>query len=292
MLWQSFINGVAAGGAYALVALGFGLIFQACRFFHFAHGGVYAVAAYLTYFFMHLHGWSWWTAFPSATLGAALFGAGLDASVYRQLRRRSASSLVLLIASLGLLVAIQNCLSLAFGDATLTLRSGTVLEGVALAGARITEIQILTVGTGVLLPFCLWLCLQHSTWGKMTRAVSSDSELSSVIGIDRDLIICQTFAVGSGLAAVAAILIGYDTDLTPSMGFRALLMGVVAVIVGGVGSMPGAVVGGLLVGMAQHLGVWILPTQWQDAIVFVVLITFLCIRPHGFLGTPLTKLRV
>jgi branched-chain amino acid transport system permease protein len=124
------------------------------------------------------------------------------------------------------------------------------------------------------------------------RAVANDSELSSALGLNSGRVIAVAFALGSALAGVAAIFIAYDTDLTPMMGFRAILMGVVAVIVGGVGSIPGALVGGLFVGLAQHLGVWKLPTQWQDAIVFLILIVFLVLRPQGFLGKPLKRAAV
>ena len=116
------------------------------------------------------------------------------------------------------------------------------------------------------------------------RAVANDSELARVAGIESDKIILLTFALGSALAGIAGILVALDVDMTPTMGMNALMMGVVAVIIGGVGSIPGIALGALLLGMAQHLGVWFISSQWQDAIAFVILLLFLLFRPQGFLG--------
>lgn len=292
MIEQSVINGLVAGSTYALVALGFGLVFQVCRFFHFAHGAVYATAPYLAYSFIYFGGWSLWAAAPLAILGSVVLGSGIEVLVYRPIRRAGASSIVLLLTSLGILIAGQNCISLIFGDETRILRSSIVVEGLNISGAHITVIQIGIVVTSIFLSIGLWLWLQKSKSGMILRAVANDSELTSVLGLNSDRIIVVAFAFGSALAGVAAIFIAYETDLTPLMGFRAILMGVVAVIVGGIGSVPGALVGGLFVGLVQHLGVWKLPTQWQDAIVFVILILFLLLRPQGFLGKPLRRATV
>ncbi len=291
MLPQLFVNGLIAGGIYSLVALGFGLIYSTTRFFHFAHGAVYAAGAYVTYA-CWLSGLSLYVAIPVAVIGTSILGALLDIGIYRPLRQRGASSLILLIASLDLFTVIQNLISLIFGDDTKTIRSGPVTEGLPLFGARITTIQITIILVSAVLLISCWAFMKKTKMGKAMRAVANDPELARVIGIESDRVILFTFALGSGLAAVAAILISLDTDMTPLMGFYALLMGVVAVIAGGVGSIPGAALGGLLVGMAQHLGVWKIPTQWQDTIVFLILIFFLLFRPQGFLGKAVKKAAV
>lgn len=287
MMAQIIANGVIAGCAYALVALGFGLIFSVCGFFHLAHGAVYTVAAYSAYTFICLCGWSPWVGVPVAIIAATAVGALIEIIVYKPMRRFGASSLTLLICSLGIMVAIQNGISLVFGDDTKLLRSTGVYEGIAVFGAHITPIQFIIVGASVLLSTSLFAWIRLSRYGKITRAVASDPGLATIVGIDSPRVVLMVFGLGSALAAVAAILIGYDTDLTPAMGFKSILMAVVAVIVGGIGSVRGSLLGGLLVGLVQHLGVWRLPTQWQDAIVFVVLIVFLIVRPEGFFGKPL-----
>lgn len=268
------------------------MIFQVCRFFHLSHGVVFSVAAYLAYLMGVPLGWRPEVALPLAIIGASILGMAMEMGIYRPLRRFGASSVILLIASLGILIVIQNSISLTFGDATKTLRIGGVREGLDVFGAHITPIQIAIIVAGIVLSVSLWAFLQYTMWGKMTRAVASDSELSAIVGMNKDWIVLSTFAAGSALAAVAGVLVGYDMDLTPTMGFRAILVGVVSVIVGGIGSIPGALLGGLFVGLAEHLGVWKLPTQWQEAIVFIILILFLLFRPQGFLGKPLRRAEI
>lgn len=151
---------------------------------------------------------------------------------------------------------------------------------------------MITVATSISLSIIVWAWLEFSTVGKMIRAVACDPELSLLVGIKNSKVKAGTFAVGSGLAAVAAILIGYDTDITPASGFKVLLIGVVAVIVGGVDSTLGIIFGGFFIGMVQHLGVWKLPTQWQDAIVFMTLVLFLLLKPQGFFGRSSKKAMV
>jgi len=291
MLPQLLINGIIAASTYALLALGFGLIYSSTRFFHFAHGAIYTTAAYLAYT-CWLLGLSLYVAIPLAVIGTAMLGALIDVGIYRPLRKKNASSLILLLASLGLFTIIQNLISLIFGTDTKTIRSGAVTEGLPIFGARITPIQIAIIIVSALLILLCWVLMKKTKIGKAMRAVANDPELAQVVGIESDRVILFTFALGSALAAVAAILISLDTDMTPMMGFYALLMGVVAVIAGGVGSIPGAALGGLLVGMAQHLGVWKIPTQWQDTIVFLILIFFLLFRPQGFLGKAVKKAAV
>src|SRR5207253_7257264 len=122
------------------------------------------------------------------------------------------------------------------------------------------------IAVSILACLLSWMILRFARFGRRLRAIANDPNLSAIVGIDINKTVLAAFAVGSALAAGAAINISLDTDITPTMGFGALLMGVVAAIVGGVGSIPGAMLGGLLVGLAQQLGVWKLPTQWQDAI--------------------------
>lgn len=292
MVGQLLLNGVVAGSAYALIALGFGLIFYVAKFFHFAHGGVYLIGVYSLYAFLNWLPLSPWSGIPLAISTAVLVGCGLELVVYRPLRQRGASSLILLLASLGCFIFIQNTVSLVFGNSTLMIRQGAVQKGIDFWGARITQIRIITFIISVLLSLFVWTWLNFTAQGKKLRAVASDPELSRIFGIDSDWITLYAFAIGSALAAVAAILIGYDTDLTPMMGFNALLMGVVAVVVGGVGSVLGSLLGGLTIGIVENMSVWMLPSGWQEAIVFLVLVLVLWFRPEGFLGKPLRKTSV
>jgi branched-chain amino acid transport system permease protein len=288
---QTLLNGLIAGAGYALFALGFGLIFQVGRFFHFAHGGIYAAGAYLAYVFSHLLGFNIWLTIPLAVCGTSLIGVLCDRMIYKPLYAANASSLVLLTASLGLFVVIQNVISLLFGDSTRMLRNQAPQQGLHILNAFITPVQIILIATSAGIAIGMWVWLKASNWGRMVRAVANDPNLCTIVGVNRDKVMVVCFAVGSGIAATGAIISGLDTDLTPMMGFRTLLFGVVAVVVGGVGSIRGAFFGGLLVGLWQHFGVLQLPTQWQDAMVFALLIIFLLVLPNGLFGKRLSHLR-
>jgi branched-chain amino acid transport system permease protein len=284
MVEQLLLNGVIAGSIYSLVALGFALIYETTRFFHFAHGAVYTIGAYFAYLFFVQLGFDRWLAFPFACVATMLLGVALEVGIYRPMRNRKATDLTLLIASLGLYIVLQNVISMVWGDDTKTMRTGEVVEGHAVLGARITNIQIAIIATTLVLITLISLILTRTKFGKALRALANDPELARLSGINSDRYIMYAFAIGSFLAAVAAIMISFDTDMTPTMGFNALVMGVIAVIVGGIGSLPGAALGGLLIGLAQNLGVWQLPSKWQDTIAYVVLILFLLFRPYGILG--------
>jgi branched-chain amino acid transport system permease protein len=284
MLDQLLLNGIIAGSIYSLVALGFSLIYQTTRFFHFAHGAVYTFGAYFAYLFYMQLGWGRIVAFPLACVCAMVLGAGCEVLVYKQMRKRKATDLTLLIASLGLYTLLQNIISMVWGDDTKTMRTGEVVEGHAVLGARITDVQIMIIAATVVLIALMTLILTQMKFGKTLRALANDAELAQLSGINSDRYIFYAFAIGSFLAAVAAIMISFDTDMTPTMGFNALVMGVVAVIVGGINSLPGAALGGLFIGLAQNLGVYWLPSKWQDTIAFVILILFLLFRPYGILG--------
>lgn len=292
MLSQLVVNGLIAGSVYGLIALGFGLIYGTTRFFHFAHGAVFTSGAYLTYLFAAWLGFPLpFSVFLSLVL-TSLLGISIEVGIYKPLRKRKATSLVLLIASLGIFIVIQNIISMVFGDGTKTLRTGMIKEGIDIFGARITTIQV----TIVLISFTLFvitsMILTKTKTGKTIRAVANDPELATIHGIDTDRVILYTFGFGSALAAVAAILLSFDVDMVPSMGFFALMMGVVAVIIGGVGSIPGAALGGLLLGLAQNLSVWKIHSKWQDAIAFGILLLFLLFRPYGFFGKKVKKVQV
>lgn len=292
MICQLFVNGLISGATYSLIALGFALIYQTARFFHFAHGAVYAFGAYFAYLFAIQLGVNRIIAFPIACVATAMLGILLELSVYRPMRKKGSTYLTLLIASLGLYVVLQNVIAMAWGDGTKTMRTWEVLEGHLFLGARITNTQIVIITSSIALVALMALIVTQMKFGKSLRALANDPELARLSGINSDRYILYAFAIGSCLAAVASIMISFDTDMTPTMGFNALLMGVTAVIVGGIDSLPGAALGGLLIGLAQNLGVAVLPSQWQDTIAFGILILFLLFRPYGILGKKPQKAQI
>jgi branched-chain amino acid transport system permease protein len=292
VLSQLIVNGVIAGAIYTLFAVGFALMYQTTRFFHFAHGAVYTFGAYFAYLFSIQLGVERIIAFPLACVATMVVGVGLEVLVYKPMRRRKATDLTLLIASLGLYIVLQNIISMLWGDDTKTMRTGVVVEGHEFLGARVTDVQIVIIVTSIVSIALMAIIMTRTKFGKTLRALANDPELARLSGINSDRYIMYAFAVGSFLAAVAAIMISFDTDMTPTMGFNALVKGVIAVIIGGMGSLPGAALGGLLLGLAENLGVYWLPSKWQDTIAFVILILFLLFRPYGILGKKPQKAHV
>ena len=284
MISQLLLNGIIAGSIYYLIALGFSIIYQTTRFFHFAHGAVYTFGCYFAYLFSIQLGIDRYVAFPLACFATIIVGGFCELAIYKPMRKRNATDLTLLIASLGLYIVLQNIISIIWGDDTKTMRTGEVVEGHPLFGARITDIQIIIIITSFILMVLLALMMMKTKFGKSLRALSNDAELARLSGVNSNRYILYAFMIGSFLAAAASIMISFDTDMTPSMGFNALVMGVIAVIVGGINSLPGAALGGLLIGLAQNLGVFWLPSKWQDTIAFGILILFLLFKPYGILG--------
>lgn len=238
------LNGIIAGSIYALIALGFTIIYRTVKFFHFAHGVVYLAGAYTAYTLAISLGFNFLLSFCLATILAAILGLCTDRFVYSPLRRHKAPNPVLLIASLGIFIFIQNFIQLLYGAQILTLRMGPVQEGYQIFLAVITPIQVMILVVSLVLMFVLWLLVQKSKMGKAIRAVADDPIGASVVGIYPEKTILAAFAIGSAAAGIAGILISLETNIEPTMGFSAILKGIIASIIGGIGSIPGAMFGG------------------------------------------------
>ncbi len=281
---QLIANGLIAGAIYALIASGFALVYKVLRFIHFAHGAVFVAGGFSAYVFFVLLSLPFWMAFVFAVIASALVGILIDYLVYKQLRRRKADELALLLASIGVFIFIQSAVLLMFGAAPKSLEIAEAETGLSIFGAFVTPVQLTIIGVAVLLLVLMYLFLQKTRLGKAMRAVASDTEVSSVVGINVERIYLWTFIVGSMLAGAAGVLSGLEQNVEPNMGLGALLKGLTAAIVGGVNNVPGAMIGGFVIGAVENVGIWFLPSQWKDAIAFFVLFVFLIIRPYGLFG--------
>jgi branched-chain amino acid transport system permease protein len=289
MFQQLFINGIIAGSIYALMALGFTIIYRTVNFFHFAHGVVYTAGAYLAYTFFILLKINPVLSFFLSVTFSGILGVLIDRLAYYPLRKHNAPNLVYLISSFGVFLFLQNLIQLIFGAQILSLRTGPVKEGYHFLGAVITEVQILIIVASFLLFILSWLFIQKTKLGKAIRAVSDDPIGARVVGIDSEKIIISAFAIGSALAGAAGILISLETNLEPTMGLNAILKGIIASIVGGIGNIPGSLFGGLFLGLAENLGIWKIQAGWKDTIAFAILILFLLFRPSGIFGVKTEK---
>jgi len=290
IVFQAVANAVCAGASYALIALGFGLILRAAGVFHVAHGFVMSLAAYTV----------WWMV-PSTGLlvscvvsliVAAIVGLSTDKFIYRPMRIQGAQRTQLLIASLGILIFGQALLSLFFGDDVQTIDVGPLQGSVVIFdGVRLTYVQLamLVVGLGSCLIYSL--VIQFTGWGRVIRAVSEDTTRAEASGIPVHQTVSIVLAFGSVAGAVASILIALDVGLTPTLGFDILFLGVVTAIVAGTTGGLGVVVAGMGIALFREAGGWWLSAYWQDAIVFVVMIGFMFLRPQGLFGQKIWETR-
>ncbi len=293
MFLQIFLNSLISASIYSLIALGFVLIYRTVRFFHLAHGGVYTAGVYATYsIFMLLQktegDFTILNLVIATIMGmtvAGIVGVLIDRIVYYPLRKRFASDLILLLASFGVFVFIQNLIQIIYGAQILTMRTWPVKEGHHIFGAVITNVQIAIIITSIVVMAVLWLFVQKTKFGKAIRAVSDDPIGASVVGINPEKVITIVFLIGSALSGLAGTLISLETNIEPSMGFNAILKGIIAAIIGGFGSFPGAALGAFLLGFAENFGIWKIQAGWKDTIAFGILILFLLFRPQGILGT-------
>jgi len=284
MIQQLILNGIIAGSIYALIALSFTIIYRTVKFFHFAHGVVYTAGAYCAYALITFWDFHIIPAFVISMAFTCLLGMVIDKTTYLPLRKKKSPPLVLLIASFGIFIFLQNLIALLFGNQILTIRTGPIKEGYSILGAVITQNQIIILIVSIVLMFLLWFFIIKTKLGKAMRAVSDDSIAASVVGINPNKTILKTFALGSALAGAAGILISLETNIEPTMGFSAILKGIIASIIGGIGNIPGALLGGFFLGIVENLGIWHIPAGWKDTIAFAVLILFLLFKPGGILG--------
>lgn len=283
LVLQLLVNGVVNGSHYALLGLGFGLIFGPTRITHFAYGPLYALAAYGSWFAAVKLGLPLPVAVLVGIAVGALSGIATYRILYRPFERRASPSLVVLIASLGLFIVIENAIGIAFGSDTKVVPSFNA--DVYLVGDVVfTSVQVAQVLALIIVGGLLALFLTRSDYGKAVMAMTDNPEMARIIGIDTVKVSTLAFALGSAVAAVPATLILLKEGATPYMGFTAVFMGFVAVVVGGIGSLRGAVIGGLALGLVENLGTWKIPTEWQSTIAFVVLFLVLLLKPRGLFG--------
>ena len=289
---QLLINILITTALYALIANSVLITYSTTKFINLAHAITITVGAYFTYFFAQQTGLSLWLSIPFSITGAIFTGYICEIAIFRPLRKTGVSSLVLLIASLGIYIVLQNVISMIWGNDTKTIRTWKVGVGNAFFGAYVTNIQIIIILSSLLFFIFTFLFLTYSEEGKKIRAVSSNELLSNIFGINSDKVIVASVILGSLLAAVSGILVAFNTDMTPTIGFNLLLYGVVAMIIGGIGSTWGLVGGSLLLATAQNLGAYYISSQWTDAIAYIILILFLIWKPLGFSGKRLKKIEI
>jgi len=281
---QLFANGLIAGAIYSLVALGFSLIYSTCNFSDFAHGSTVSFSAYFLYFLFLSHGINFWLVIILTIIFASIFGLLVNVIVFRELRKRKASNLILMMASFSLLIVFESLILILFGADVKTIGFIPVTEGLQILGAIITPLQIVIVSVSFLLLVIFFFFMKKSKIGKAMRAVSDNKDVAEIVGISSERIYNWSFVIGSAIAGIGGILVGLEQNLQPTMGTNLMIKGFTAAIIGGIGSPFGAVLGSYLLGFSENFGIWYLPSGYKDAIAFVILFIFLLFRPQGILG--------
>lgn len=281
---QLLIDGIQLGALYALMAVGFAIIFGSTRVFHYAHGATYIIVGYLFYFIGERLEFPWWAAAVLAAISGVLFGILLDRFVYRPIQRDEGSFFTVFVASFGVSVVVENVIVILFGASFVSI-STPLTRGQDLRGIVISQLGIFAVIAAVaLFTFLNWFLARTDT-GVALRGLSENPELVRGFGFNPRRLSLYAFAIGSLLVAPAALVATCITGLTPSAGHRVVLISIAASIIGGIGSLRGAGLGGLILGLAESLAIWRFSTGWSEAVAFVILLCFILIRPSGLFGT-------
>lgn len=289
MEWEIFlaqlINGIALGSTYALIALGYTMVYGIIKLINFAHGEIYMLGAYFGFITISTFRLPLIPALLISMTVAAVLGIALERIAYRPLRK--APRIAALITAIGASLLLQSVAQLIFGSDFRAFPANNVIpfQAIRLGPIFMNNRQIVIFATAIILMIILHLIVTYTKLGKAMRAVSMDKEAAQLMGIDIDRIISFTFALGSALAAAAGILVGILYNrIDPYMGVLPGLKAFVAAVLGGIGVIPGAVFGGFIMGIAENLVVAFGKSTYRDAVAFAILIVILLVRPGGLLG--------
>jgi branched-chain amino acid transport system permease protein len=282
---QLAVNGTVAGSVYALVAVGFALIFTASRVFHFAHGGVYTFSAFAGYTALVTFKLGLVAGFLAAILLAALIGVLINIFLYEPMKAGGVSPFVAMISSFGVLIIITHVTAIIWGSNPVVISRGGQATIYRLGSIYTTDAQILIIGFAAALAIALFVFFRYTRLGVAIRAMGNDSELAEVVGMSAKRLRNISFLVGSVLVGVSAMLIGLNVGIIDfNMGMDIILMATVAMIIGGLGNVGAAACGGFVLGMIQNIAIWKIESKWQLALSFAILIIVLLFRPSGLFG--------
>lgn len=284
------INGISLGSVYAIIALGYTMVYGIAKMLNFAHGDVIMIGSYIVYLTMNKLGINPIIAIVLSIVGCTLLGMTIEKVAYKPLRR--ATSLAVLITAIGVSYFLQNMAQLLFGANPVSFAPVVNLDPIKLADGKLTIswITVITVVACILIMICLTTFIKKTKAGQAMLAVSEDKDAASLMGINVNATISLTFAIGSGLAAIAGALYcsAYPT-LSPYTGSMPGIKAFTAAVFGGIGSIPGALIGGILLGVIEIFGKAYISSQLSDAIVFSVLIIVLLVKPTGILGKKISE---
>jgi len=284
MIYQQLVNGLMLGASYALVAIGYTLIFGVLNLLYFAHGEVFMVGAFVGLFLVIYAGTNIYIALLGALIACAVLGAmAFFVAVRPVLKDRP---LAPLISTIGLTIVLQNFAIYVFGGRQFAFPETIHQTLYHIGPITISSVQIFILGIAIALMVALWLFIERTKLGRAMRAVAENHETAALLGVNVNRVVLITFVIGSGIAGVAGVLDGLkNSSVSPFMGLGAAVKGLIVMLLGGLGNVPGAMVAGLLLGMIEILSAAYIGTTERDFFSFLILILILLYRPTGLFGT-------
>jgi branched-chain amino acid transport system permease protein len=278
---EQTINGLMAGSVYVLVALGMVLIYGVMHVLNFAHGVLLMVGAYVCHFFFTRVTSSYLLSIALCIAVLVVIGIALERAVFRPLQGNLRNQV---IASLGLILAIEHLVIAIWGPNALQMRVPATAALVPIGELRFPVQHLLVIGVTLAVVLALFLFLKVSKFGTAIRATSQDRQAAMVVGIPVERIDWITFGLGTALAALGGALIGPLFLVFPQMGDAPMVKGLAGILLGGMGSVPGAVIGGFIIGITESVSTLFLPTDYRDSVAFVVMVLILLVWPRGLFG--------
>ena len=301
-LLDQLVAGATLGSLYGLIAIGYSMVYGILKLLNFAHGEVFMIGSYLGFFVLSGLGGAADPSLPialvialmfaAAMLGSGVLGIVVERFAYRPLREKRSSRIAPLISALGVSFFLQQLAVILFGSQprqydSFSFDSGSLFTSISIGSFEIQYMQLFVIVTTVCLMVALTFFVARTQIGRAMRATSFDLEAASMMGIDVDRVIVVTFLIGSALAGAAGVMNGLIfQNADPYVGFQVGLVAFTAAVVGGIGSIPGAMLGGLTIGLGRAFSIGYVSSSYQDVIVFAILIAFLLLRPSGIFGTP------
>lgn len=287
MFTQQLVNGLTIGGIYALIAVGYTMVYGVIQLINFAHGEVYMLGAFFAATFIIVMGMPFYMAFILAMACGAICGMLLDVIAYRPLRR--SPRLACLITAIGMSIFLQNLAMLIWGSRPKPFPSQSLPEWFnttwVFSNFRLTGFHLFVFGVTIIMMVGLNLLIKKTRFGKAMRAVAQNKTMAALAGINVNKVITLTFAVAGSMGAAAGLLVGaYYNSLYPTMGYVAGVKAFAAAVLGGIGSVPGAMLGGIVLGVAEAMGAGYLSSLYRDGISYGVMILVIVFIPAGFFG--------
>jgi branched-chain amino acid transport system permease protein len=284
MFYQQLVNGLMLGASYSLVAIGYTLIFGVLNLLYFAHGEVFMVGAFVGLFLVIYAGTNIYIALLGALIACAVLGAMAFFVAVRPVPKDR--PLAPLISTIGLTIVLQNFAIYVFGGRQFAFPETIHQTLYHIGPITISSVQIFILGIAIALMVALWLFIERTKLGRAMRAVAENHETAALLGVNVNRVVLITFVIGSGIAGVAGVLDGLkNSSVSPFMGLGAAVKGLIVMLLGGLGNVPGAMVAGLLLGMIEILSAAYIGTTERDFFSFLILILILLYRPTGLFGT-------